>query len=561
MSSLRHPAAALLACVFLALAGCGYGSRQAAVAMPDSFSAEAAASALREGGNAVDAAVAAAFVLAVTLAEAGNIGGGGFMVSRMRGEAAFLDFRETAPSAAHRDMYLDANGEVREGLSYTGALSVGVPGTVRGLALAHERYGALAWPRLLAPAIALAEDGFAVPAALADKAAASARRFAGRTNFAEHFGALEAGERFSQPELAATLRRLAEAPEDFYQGETAELLLAQMRRDGGIVSREDLASYRPVWREPLRFDWRGYRLLAPAPPSSGGVALAQLLGMREAAAERFAGVAHNSARYLHLLAEIEKRVFADRGEYLGDPDFRSVPLERLIDPDYIASRAAALDPDAQSAAASVQPGLEGADTTHFSIVDGDGNAVALTYTLNWGFGSGVVVEGAGFLLNDEMDDFSAKPGAPNQFGVVGAERNAIAPGKRMLSSMTPTILSDDEGVVAVLGSPGGSTIFTSVFQTLLNVFEFEMDAQAAVDAGRFHHQLPQADLIRHDRGREAPEALAERLAGYGYRVEPNRWGDLGNVQLVLRERGLFGNRLRAASDVRGRGRSLVIRLP
>jgi gamma-glutamyltranspeptidase/glutathione hydrolase len=529
---------------------------QAAVAMADRFSAEVAAQVLKDGGNAVDAAVAAVFVLAVTSPDAGNIGGGGFMISLMDGVPEFLDFRERAPLTARRDMYLDEQGEVMGDQPFTGTLSVGVPGTVRGMQQAHDRHGSLPWQRLLQPAIALARDGFVVPAGLAKVLSEETDRFVGRTNFFSYFSKLGAGEKLKQPELAATLQRIAADPNDFYTGKTARLLTAQMQRDGGLITAADLESYRAVWRQPVLFSWRGYQLITPAPPSSGGIALAQLLGMHEAAAAHFDGVARNSAQYLHLLAEIEKRVFADRGKFLGDPDFKDNPVQQLIAPAYLKRRAGEINPRAMSPAEAVAPGLEGTDTTHLSVVDGYGNAVAITYTLNWEFGSGVVVEGAGFLLNDEMDDFSAKAGVPNKFGVVGAELNAIAPGKRMLSSMSPTILTRSGNVAAVLGTQGGSTIFTSVFQTLLNVFEFDMSAQAAVDADRFHHQLPQAKLIRYDGNRSMPDSLIRQMGEYGYRLEPNSWGNLGNVQLVLRRNG----ELEAASDIRGRGKAMVIPL-
>jgi len=540
--------------VFLLLICCFPGARAgtAAVAMPDRYSAEVAQDVIDSGGNAVDAAVAAAFVLAVTYPEAGNIGGGGFMLSYMGGEAAFLDFRERAPLAATRDMYLDEAGNFIQGKALTGGLASGVPGSVAGLWEAHKRYGSLPWPQLIQPAIALAEEGFLVDNALAEMAREKIAETAGHTNFAEHFAGLAEHHSFAQPALARTLRRIAVDPEDFYTGGIARQIVAQMQASGGIISARDLAEYRAVWRTPLQYYWRGYQVLTAPPPSSGGVALLQLLGITDFAGALFRNVPHNSPGYIHLLAEIEKRVFADRAEYLGDADYVDVPVGKLLDPRYLLGRSQSLNPAAISGSADTAPGLEPHQTTHFSILDPAGNAVALTYTLNWEFGSGVVVSGAGFLLNNEMDDFSAKAGAPNKFGVVGSDRNAIEPGKRMLSSMTPTIFLENGDTALVIGTPGGSTIFTSVFQVILNLYEYRMPLQQAVDATRFHHQLPDATLIRHDQ-RAIAEATAAGLRAMGYTVEANSWGDLGDVQAIQRT----GAGVQAASDKRGRGVSRV----
>ncbi len=524
----------------------------AAVAMPDRYSAAAAQQVMLAGGNAVDAAIAAAFVLAVTYPEAGNIGGGGFMLSYMQGEAGFLDFRERAPLAAHRDMYLDGQGNFVQQRALIGGLAAGVPGTVRGLQAAHQRYGTLPWAQLLEPAVELASDGFVVPPQLAQMAAGKIAETAGKTNFVDYFSGLQDGKTFVQPELAHSLQLIARDPDSFYRGEIARQITAQMRASGGIISLQDLASYRAVWRTPLLYYWRGLQVLTAPPPSSGGIALLQLLGIREFAQPLFAGVAPNSPQYVHLLAEIEKRVFADRAQYLGDSDFVAVPVGRLLDPLYLQERARSLNPAGISGGAAIEPGLESHQTTHFSIVDSSGNAVALTYTLNWEFGSGVVVTGAGFLLNNEMDDFSAKPGVPNKFGVVGNDRNAIEPGKRMLSSMTPTLLLRDGRPELVIGTPGGSTIFTSIYQVILNLYLHGMPLQAAVDATRFHHQLPAAGLIRHDR-RELPAATRDKLEQLGYTLEPNSWGDLGDIQVIR----VAPTTLEAASDSRGRGRAVV----
>ena len=524
-----------------------------AVAMPDRYSAEAAEEILRGGGNAVDAAITAAFVLAVTYPEAGNIGGGGFMTSHMAGENAFLDFRERAPQQANRDMYLDEGGNFVQKDSLVGGRASGVPGTVRGLHAAHSRYGSQPWPALLQAAIRLAKDGFMVDPVQAEYAAEKIEEVSGATNFAEYFSAMRAGEVFVQKELAATLRRIAADPEEFYTGLTARQIVSQMAVCGGLITLEDLADYDAVWRTPLQYSWREYTVVTAPPPSSGGIALIQLLKMRDFADAHFRGEWHNSAQYIHLLAEIEKRVFADRAEYLGDPDFVDVPVERLLDDKYLLARAGGVNPEEISHTPAVKPGLESTDTVHFSVLDKSGNAVAITYTLNWEFGSGVVVAGAGFVMNNEMDDFSAKVGVKNKFGVVGNMRNSIEPGKRMLSSMTPTILLENGRPALVLGSSGGSTIFTSLYQVILNIYDYTMPLQAAVDTTRYHHQLPDDRLIRHDQ-REIPAATRQQLTAMGYTVEANSWGDLGNIQAIKIE----GAKVSAAADRRGRGEARLI---
>lgn len=536
-----------------ALAGPSAAGPAAAVAMPDIHSAEAARAVLNDGGNAVDAAVAAAFVLAVTLPEAGNIGGGGFMTLVVDGEPAFLDFRETAPAAAHRDMYLDENGEFLSRTSQVGARAAGVPGSVRGLAEAHAKFGSLPWARLLEPAVKLARDGFVVPPDLAAMMTDESAFFGDDVNFADYFSK-RAGERFVQPDLAATLARIADkGADEFYAGETARLTADYMAKAGGIVTLDDLKAYRAVWRAPLTGEWKGYRVVSAPPPSSGGIALMQLLQMKEALTDEFAGVPRNSARYVHLVAEMEKRVFADRAEYLGDPDYYDVPVVRLTARDYAIKRAREVNADAISPTEGVKPGVgEPTQTTHFSILDFNGDAVAVTTTLNAEFGSGAVVEGAGYLLNNEMDDFSAKPGAPNLFGVVGADANAIAPGKRMLSSMTPTILLNDGAVAMVVGTPGGPTIFTSVFQAIVNHVDYGLSATEAVASGRFHHQLLPKDEILFDRRIENRETVAASLRQMGYRIVDETWGDLHIV--IVGEDGA----VEAASDPRGRGAAMTI---
>ena len=530
--------------------------RTAAVAMPDKYGAVVAEQILKAGGNAVDAGIAAGLALAVTAPEAGNIGGGGFMLTRMNGEDAFIDYREKAPAAADRDMYLDVDGNVIEGLSLIGHLSVGVPGTVAGFWEAHQRFGTLPWRDLVMPAVELAEAGFIVPENLGGSMLTRLERYEGKTNFGDYFGDMQSGELHKQSELAATLRRIAENGVDgFYKGKTAELIVAEMGRGNGLITMEDLANYKAVWREPLQADWRDYQVISAPLPSSGGIALIQLLKIRDYIDHYFEDVTHNSAQYVHLVAEIEKRVFADRAQYLGDPDFIDSQIDELLKDDYIRGRAQEINPEAISMDVGAGTGLETHDTTHYSILDRWGNAVSNTYTLNLGFGSGVIVTGAGFLLNDEMDDFSAKAGVPNAYGVVGNEANEIEPGKRMLSSMTPTILLRDGEVAMVLGTPGGSTIFTSVFQTILNIFDFGMSPLEAVGATRFHHQLLPPDLILTQPDSPLPEETISLLGDRGYRTM-DIW-NFGDVQIIYDD----GESVEAASDPRNRGQSRVIEMP
>lgn len=527
----------------------------AAVAAPDAYSAKVAAGVLSAGGNAVDAAVATAFTLAVTYPEAGNIGGGGFMTLYMDGKPYFLDYREVAPKAASKRMYLDDKGEVIENLSLVGTKAAGVPGTVLGLWEAHRRFGTLPWSELITPAIGYAREGFEVADQQFQYREDAIGLFNGTTNFEAYFGAMRSGSNFRQPELAETLERIADqGADDFYKGKTADLLVAQMQRDGGLITKDDLADYRTQWREPMRIDWRGKSLYTAPLPSSGGIALAQLIGIKEQRAADFKGVELNSARYIHLLAEIEKRVFADRADYLGDPDFSDVPVGQLTAPDYLARRAREINPTAISATEQVRPGLEPRQTTHFSIVDAEGNAVSNTYTLNWDYGSGVVVQGAGFLLNDEMDDFSAKPGVANAFGVVGSDANAIEPGKRMLSSMSPSIVVQDGQVSLVLGTPGGSRIFTSIFQVLNNVYDFKLPLKEAVSAQRVHHQLLPKDTIYYDAYAPLTGEVADELKAMGYVLEDQGWS-MGDIQAIR----VDGQALQTASDPRGRGVGLVVK--
>ncbi|AVH36922.1 gamma-glutamyltransferase [Pseudomonas monteilii] len=526
-----------------------------AVAAPDQYGAQVAADVLKKGGNAVDAAVATAFTLAVTYPEAGNIGGGGFMTLFVDGKPYFLDYREVAPKAATRDMYLDDKGEVIENLSLVGVRAAGVPGTVMGLWEAHKKFGKLPWSELLTPAIGYAKNGFKVAEKQYQYRNDAQGMFKTATNFNDYFGSMKVGELFKQPEMAQTLERIADkGVSEFYQGKTADLLVAQMKADKGLITKEDLKDYKAVWREPMAVSWRGNVVYTAPPPSSGGVALAQLLGIKEDRAADFKGVAHNSAQYIHLLAEIEKRVFADRADYLGDPAFTKVPVDKLVAKDYLAKRAAQVNPKAISDTDKVKPGLEPHQTTHFSIVDKQGNAVSNTYTLNLDYGSGVVVKGAGFLLNDEMDDFSAKPGAANAFGVVGGDANAIEPGKRMLSSMSPSLMTRDGKVVLVIGTPGGSRIFTSIFQVMNNLYDYGMPLDKAVAAQRVHHQLLPKDTIYFDAYAPLTGPEADKLKKMGYVLEDQGW-EMGDIQAIR----VDGAKLETASDPRGRGVGMIVK--
>ena len=530
----------------------------AAVAAPDRYGADTAARILGAGGNAVDAAIAVAFTLAVTYPEAGNLGGGGFATLWIDGKAYFLDYRERAPASATAGMYLDAAGMVVPDASTVGAGAAGVPGTVAGLWELHRRFGRLPWRADLAPAIRYAHEGFRVSPMLISLRDARARELHGRTNFLDYFGALAPEATFRQGELERTLKAIAaDGPHAFYAGHTAELIVAEMARSHGHISARDLAAYRPVWREPLAGDWAGYHLITAPPPSSGGIALLSLLAMKADLARAFAGVPLNSAQYVHLLAEMEKRVFADRAAYLADPDFNVAPVAQLLDPAYLARRAREVSTGAPTPSGALQPGLGPAgtahhDTTHFSIVDRAGNAVANTYTLNDDFGSGEVVTGAGFLLNNEMDDFSAKPGAPNIFGVVGGDANAIAPGKRPLSTMTPTILTEHGHVALVIGTPGGSRIATWIFQVIADWHDFRMPLAAAVAAPRIHHQLLPPNTLFEEPYATLDPAVRAALTQRGYVFVNQGWN--GDIEAVAA--GPSG--MVAVSDPRGRGVARVL---
>ena len=546
----------------VALLACATGQAAAplptpAVAAPDRYGADTAAEILAAGGNAADAAVAIAFTLSVTYPEAGNLGGGGLATVLFDGKAHFLDYRERAPASASANMYLDAAGRVIPEASTVGAGAAGVPGTVAGLWELHRRFGRLSWQADLAPAIRYAEQGFSVDRMLVEERDRRAAQFRGRTNFLTYFGALVAGDTFRQPELAATLKRVAaDGPRGFYGGRTAGLLVAEMARSHGHIAAADLEAYRAVWRKPLDGEWAGYHVITAPLPSSGGIVLLSMLAMKTQLAPKFAGVPLNSAQYVHLVAEIEKRVFADRASYLGDPDFTEAPVAQLIQPAYLARRAAEVNTERPTPTADVKPGLaQHHDTTHFSVIDRFGNAVSNTYTLNDDFGCGQVVTGAGFLLNNEMDDFSVKPGVPNIFGVVGSDANAIAPGKRPLSTMTPTILTQGGRVAVVIGTEGGPSIATQVFQVLISWHDFHMSLASAVAAPRVHHQLLPADTLTEEPYATLEPTVRSTLIARGYKFVNRGWN--GDVEAVV----VAGGNEVAVSDPRGRGVARVLRRP
>lgn len=530
--------------------------KEAVVVTAEEHATDAGLEILRKGGNAVDAAVAVQFALAVTLPRAGNIGGGGFMLLRLNdGTVRALDFREKAPMAAWRDMYLDDEGAYRPEWSRRGALAAGVPGTVDGMINALEHHGRLPLEVVMEPAVRLAEEGFPLSWTLADElngAAGSLREFdSSRAYFLREDGRpWERGDLFVQKDLAETLRRIATRGRDgFYRGITAQRIVEEMRRQGGMIDYDDLRAYRSVWREPVTASYEGWELHMMPPPSSGGLVIRQVLGMIGERDLREKGF--NSAGYIHLLSEAMRRSFADRNYYLGDPDFVDIPEEQLTSPSYYRERMAGYRADRATDSERISHGRirmagESDETTHFSILDADGNAVGVTTTLNGSFGSMLAVSGAGFLLNNEMDDFSAKPGEPNMFGLIGAEANAIEPGKRMLSSMTPTIAVLDGKARMILGAAGGPRIITATLQNFLNLALFGMNAREAITAGRFHHQwLP--DYLSVETWTLSPDT-EEILSGRGHEIRSRE--TVGRVHLIwVDDRGV----LYGAADPRGDG--------
>jgi len=499
---------------------------------------------LERGGNAVDAAVATGFALAVTLPQAGNLGGGGFMLVHLAKDAKTIaiDYREMAPAAAHRDLFVGADGQVDTRLARFSHRSAGVPGTVAGLIHAQERYGTLPLAEVVAPAIALADDGILVTRPLAFSLAEAKARLS-KSAAAGYFllpdgSPLAVGQRWRQADLARTLRAIATGGRQaFYEGEIAARIVAEMAAHDGLITAADLAGYRVVERAPVQGSYRGYRIAAMPPPSSGGVHLVQMLNVLEG--WDLAAQGHNGAAYLHRLIEAMRRAYADRSRYLGDPDFVPVPVAELTAKSYGARLRAAIDLERATPSSAVAPGLEvqpeSPQTTHFSVWDRQGNVVSNTYTLNFSYGSGIAVAGAGFLLNNEMDDFSAQPGAPNAFGLLGGDANAIAPGKRPLSSMTPVILFRDGRPVLATGSPGGPVIITAVLQTVLNVVDFGMNVAEATAQPRIHHQW-QPDEVYYEAG-ISPDTL-KLLQGMGHRLVPSP-RVLGRTQTIASDGALY----------------------
>jgi gamma-glutamyltranspeptidase/glutathione hydrolase len=542
-------------------------AQHAMVASVHELASRAGVEMMQAGGNAVDAAVATGFALAVVHPQAGNLGGGGFLLLRKaNGEVRFIDFREKAPAAATRDMYLDAQGNVIENASVIGYKSIGVPGSVAGLVHAEKKYGKLSLEKVMAPAIRLARDGF--PLAWEDaedlrdedlgKFAASKRIFQRDGNY------YQAGEILKQPELARTLERIAKNPDDFYHGAMARELAAAVAKGGGLVTADDLANYEVKEREPIHGTYRGYDIISAPPPSSGGTALVEILNILEG--YDLAKLGHGSAAAIHLTAEAFRRAFYDRAEFLGDPDFAKIPVPQLIDKRYAEAWRESIDPNHASVSKDLKrPGMfnelervaqfrptavrEPENTTHYSVVDPEGNAVAVTTTLNDSLGSRVTAEGLGFLLNDEMDDFAAKQGVPNAYGLIQGPANAIGPGKRPLSAMTPTIVLKDGKLFLVLGSPGGPTIITTVANILMGVVDFGLDVQEAVNAPRFHHQwLPNA--IRAE-DRLSPDTM-NLLRSKGHKVNvAHFWGDGECIMVDPKS----GERL-GASDGRNNGKAV-----
>jgi gamma-glutamyltranspeptidase / glutathione hydrolase len=529
--------------------------RRGMVVTTDSLASAAGLEILRAGGNAVDAAIAVQFALAVVHPAAGNVGGGGFLVARLADdERVALDFRETAPGGASKDMYLDAAGDVTDA-SWVGHLATGVPGSVAGMEAAHERYGTLPWARLLEPAIRLAIEGFEVTSRHNDDISGDREHLSRFPVTAAIFlpggEAPPVGSTFRQPDLGRTLRAIADSGSSaFYRGWIADSVAAEMRRGGGLITKADLSAYRAVWREPIEVDYRGWTVISMPPPSSGGTTMGEILNIVES--RDLGTFGWHSPEAIHLAVEAMRRAYADRNYFLGDPDFVEMPIARLLSQAYADSIAGTIDAARASRSEEFnRVPLEPTETTHFSIVDGAGNAVAVTTTLNGGFGSGVVVRGAGFLLNNEMDDFTSKPGVPNAYGLVQGEANAIAPGRRMLSAMTPTVLVSPDGrTELVTGTPGGSTIITSIFQIVTNHVDFGLPVRTSVDAPRFHHQnLP--DQIRYERGGLSGATVAAlRRMGHAVAERSGTSGDVESIWIAP------DGTLHGAADRRGQGMAL-----
>jgi len=509
-------------------------------------------SVMQDGGNAIDAAIAVHFALAVVYPQAGNIGGGGFAVIRMHdGSSSALDFRETAPSLATKRMYLDENGDLNnKRWSTHGRMSSGVPGAVDGMFSLHKRFGSKSMESLIQPAIDLAKNGYELTFLGAKTINTTQEDFREHNDWPIPYlqkSPWEKGDRILQPELAETLVRIRdEGRNGFYQGKVADQLVAEMQKGKGLMSHDDLVNYKSVWRTPISGTYRNHKIISMPPPSSGGIALLQLLQGTEM--HSIADWGHNVSETVHLMSELERRVYADRATYVGDPDFVEVPVDQLLDSTYNHQRFADISMKKATPSSTVSagtiPAIESQETTHLSVVDPNGNAVSITTTLNSSFGSKVLVEGAGFFLNNEMDDFSSKPGVPNQFGLIGGDANAIAPHKRMLSSMTPTIVTKNGKLKMVVGTPGGSTIITNVYQTLLNVIDFGMGMQEAVNAKKVHHQW-YPDEIRVETN-ALPQPTIDQLQAMGHSITPN--DKLGRMDCILI---LPDGRLEGGADPRG----------
>ena len=492
---------------------------------------------LKKGGNAFDAMIATELALAVAYPNAGNIGGGGFMVYRLgSGERGALDYREKAPAKAHRDMYLDKNGKVIADKSTLGALAVGVPGTIAGIFEVYQKFGSLPIGELIQPAIDLARNGVLITELQANSYMnKNVELIKQANNYVTPFeNGWKAGERFKYEELAQTLERIRDnGSYEFYNGETAKRIVSYVQELGGILSLDDLKNYRAQWRKPITFTYKDYIISSMPLPSSGGICLAQILKSVEP--YNIGQYPHNGEQYIQLLVEAERRAYADRAYYMGDADFVKVPTQRLLSPDYLKERMSSFSWDKASKSSEIAHGkivgYESDETTHYSIVDRFGNAVAVTTTLNTNYGSKVYVKGGGFFLNNQMDDFSIKPGEPNTYGLVGSEKNAIAPNKRMLSSMSPTIIEKDGKLFMVIGTPGGSTIITSVLQCFLNVAEYGMTMQQSVSKPRFHHQWLPDDVMYEPKG-FAPEVIAH-LKAKGYKPREENFVIIGKVDAIL----------------------------
>ena len=492
---------------------------------------------LKKGGNAFDAMIATELALAVAYPNAGNIGGGGFMVYRLgSGERGALDYREKAPAKAHRDMYLDKNGKVIADKSTLGALAVGVPGTIAGIFEVYKKFGSLPIGELIQPAIDLARNGVLITELQANSYMnKNVELIKQANNYVTPFeNGWKAGERFKYEELAQTLERIRDnGSYEFYNGETAKRIVSYVQELGGILSLDDLRNYRAQWRKPITFTYKDYTISSMPLPSSGGICLAQILKSVEP--YNIGQYPHNGEQYIQLLVEAERRAYADRAYYMGDADFVKVPTQQLLSPDYLKERMSSFSWDKASKSTEIAHGkivgYESDETTHYSIVDRFGNAVAVTTTLNTNYGSKVYVKGGGFFLNNQMDDFSIKPGEPNTYGLVGSEKNAIAPNKRMLSSMTPTIIEKDGKLFMVIGTPGGSTIITSVLQCFLNVAEYGMTMQQSVSKPRFHHQWLPDDVMYEPKG-FAPEVIAN-LKAKGYKPREENFVIIGKVDAIL----------------------------